>query len=163
MKKERKKIRKIKFNIIDALVILLVIACIGGLVLRERLSNDIAGRSVNEEFEIVFYINNIRRETSESLLPGENIYWKQNSMLIGKVESTEVSPAEVYKENIFGEMTLSYNEARSDLRIIVSAAGSMTESGFMLNGTQYIAPGKDMILQSLHLEAESMLVSIEKK
>lgn len=158
---ENKK-KAFRFNFLDVIILAAIIAVVAGLFLRGKLAGSMAGSSTTDEVEIVFYINDVKKETGDAAIIGETIYWQQNAMLIGTISGSESSPAEIYTEGSNGKMIFSLNEDRADLRITVRASGSMTDEGFMLNGTQFLAAGKEMILQSRSLEAESMILSITK-
>ncbi len=156
----KKEKRGVRFNLLDALILLAILLLIAGVFLRGRLAGRVASESRSKSVDIVFYVNDVKKETGEAALTGEKVFWKQNSMLIGQIEEVTSSPAEIYTECADGTTALSYDENRCDLRITVRAQGTETPEGFMLNGSQFIAAGKEMILLTPTIEVESLVASV---
>ena len=123
MKSDNKKTR-VRFNALDIVILLALILLIAGIFLRGRLASATGTDSKSETVEIVFYVNDVKKETGEAPLLGEKVFWKQNSMQIGEIVETFSSPAEIYTECADGTTALSYDEERCDLRITVRAAGT---------------------------------------
>jgi len=140
-----------KFNIIDFLIIVAVIGCIAGVFLRYDLATKVGLNSNRDEVEISFIVVSIRRESTEALIEGDTIYWEQNGMEIGKLLSKEVGEEVKYVLDGNYEYNKKFNEIRYDVRGVILAKGNMTENGFMLNGTQFIAPGKELKIQSKNI------------
>ena len=149
-----------KFNIIDFLIIVAVIGCIAGVFLRYDLATKVGLNSNKDEVEISFIVVSIRRESTEALLEGDTIYWEQNGMEIGKLLSKEVTEEVKYVLDENYEYNKKFNEIRFDVRGVILAKGNMTENGFMLNGTQFIAPGKELKIQSKNITTSVTVTSV---
>jgi len=160
--KREKKTRRFRFNVIDAIVLVTVLAVFATLFIRDRLADNMAGTGSSDTVEIVFYVNDIRSDSAQAAVVGEKIFWKQNNMLIGTISDAVISPAEIYVEASDGTTKFGLNEERCDLRITVRATGAVTSEGFMLDGTQFIAAGKEMILLSRTTEVEGMVMSVRE-
>lgn len=142
---------KSKFNVIDFFIIVAVIGCIIGVVLRYDLASKIGLSGNKDEVEISFLVIGLREGSTEALIEGDTLYWQQNGMEIGKLLSKTISQTEHFVLNDEYEYQKQYNDLRYDVRGVISAKGSMTDSGFMLNGTQFIAPGKDLTIQTKNI------------
>lgn len=149
-----------KFNIIDFLIIVTVIGCIAGVVLRYDLASKIGLNRNKDEVEISFLVMGLRIGSTEALVEGDILYWEQNGLEIGKLVSKEITEGVHYVLDENFEYHTQYNEMRYDVRGVISATGNMTESGFMLNGTQFIAPGKQLKIQSKNITTTITITEI---
>ena len=69
---------------------------------------------------------------------------------------------EVMIHNSDFEIVKTYNDQRYDVTGVLRASGSFTDDGFMLSGTQYIGPGKEMILQSKNITVTVTITAVSK-
>lgn len=150
-----------RFNIIDFLIIVAIIGCISGVFLRYDIAAKIGLNRNKDEVEISFIVVRLREGSTEALMEGDTIYWKQNGMEIGKLISKEVTPAVHYILDENYEFQKRYNDYRYDVRGVISAKGNMTESGFMLNGTQFIAPGKELMIESKNISTTITVTNVK--
>ena len=60
------------------------------------------------------------------------------------------------------EMVKAVNDSRYDVTGVIRASGIFTDDGFMLDGTQYIGPGKEMILQSKNITVTVTITAVSK-
>lgn len=151
-----------RFNIIDFLIVVAIIGCIAGVFLRYDLASKIGLNRNKDEVEISFVVVGLREGATEALFEGDTIYWKQNGMEIGKLISKEVTPAVHYILDENYEYQKRYNDYRYDVRGVISVKGNMTESGFMLNGTQFIAPGKELMIESKNISTTITVTDVKQ-
>ena len=133
--------RKIRFNILDFLIVAVVVLCAAGVLLRGGV------KSTDEKLEsqkaiVSYYVSNIQSSSQYCFQEGDPIYSQSLGCdmghLVGKVE---VVPAVYFVEDD-GKITKTESAAdRIDLRGQFECEGKMSESGFSIGGTQYIAPG----------------------
>ena len=150
-----------KFNIIDFLIIVAIIGCAAGVFLRYDLATKIGLNSNKDEVEISFVVVGLREGSTEALVEGDTIYWEQNGMELGKLVSKEISEAVHYILDDNFEYQKQYNKIRFDVRGVISAKGNMTDGGFMLNGTQFIAPGKELKIQSKNISTTVTVTAVK--
>ena len=79
---------------------------------------------------------------------------------MGTLESKKRDYSEVIIRNSNFEMVKTYNDKRFDVTGELRATGSFTDDGFMLAGTQYIGPGKEMILQSKNITVTVTITAV---
>lgn len=151
-----------KFNIIDFLIIVTVIGCIAGVFLRYDLASKIGLNRNKDEVEISFLVMGLREGSTLALVEGDTIYWEQNGMEIGKLLSKDIMEGSHYILDEDFEFHKRYNQLRFDVRGVISAKGNMTENGFMLNGTQFIAPGKELKIQSKNITTTVTVTEIRQ-
>ena len=150
-----------KFNIIDFLIIVAIIGCVAGVFLRYDLATKIGLNSNKDEVEISFMVMGLREGSTAALIEGDTIYWEQNGMEIGKLLSKEISETVHYILDENFEYQKDPNEIRFTVRGVISGKGNMTDAGFMLNGTQFIAPGKEMKIQSKNISTTLTVTAVK--
>ena len=151
---------KKRFNIIDFLIILVVAALVFSIALRYNLADRVGLSSRTDEVTISFLVQETSPTTIDAFVLGDEFYIDQNSVLLGTLLSVQRYEAEQYYENEDGEMILSYTSAYIDIRGEIKASGSMTESGFMLNGTTFIAPNKKITVKSKNVTCDFIITSV---
>lgn len=151
---------KKRFNIIDFLIILVVLALVLSIALRYNLADRVGITSRSDEVTVSFLVQKVSPTTIDAILPGDVFYIDQNSVLLGTLLTAQRYEAEQYHENEDGEMILSYTSAYIDIRGEIKASGSMTDSGFMLNGTTFIAPNKKITVKSKNVTCDIIVTSI---
>jgi len=151
-----------KFNVIDFLIIIAVIGCIMGVVLRYDLANTSVLNSNRDEVEISFFINGVRIGSTEAMVEGDTFYWKANGMEIGKLLSKEVSNREVPMLDANYNYVIDYNALQYDVRGVILSKGILDDDGFKLKGTQFLAPGKTFEIQSKNITVYITITDIKK-
>ncbi len=151
---------KIRFNIIDFIIIIAVIGCIVGVALRYNVADKIGISSMNDTVEIEFAVFGIRPTSYDAMVKGDVFYWKQNGMMIGTLKEAVSSYSETYIPTDDMKLVKAQRDDRYDVRGTLEAIGAMTESGFMLNGTQFLAPGKTLIVNSKNIEVSLTITKI---
>lgn len=132
---------KFRVNILDFLILAVVALCIVGAVWRGGV------KTTDEKLEsqtavISYFISNVQSASQYCFQEGDPIYSQTLGCdlghLVGKVE---VEPSVYYVEDD-GKIIKTVSSAdRIDIRGQFEAEGKMSESGFSIGGTQYIAPG----------------------
>lgn len=158
------KTKKFRFNIIDAVIIITVIAVIAGLVLRAGLSGQI--NAEKQEAKITFIATNIHSEIAAStLLDGDEFYSETYECKFGTIcdrDKFEITPAEQHNESASGELVVSTLEHRSDVRGYLTAEGYFDEdNGFLLGGKNQIFPGGNYEIYSQNRRLYILIVDIE--
>lgn len=153
--------KKIRFNIVDLIIVLAVVGCIVGVAVRYDFAGKLGIDSTTDEVEISFLVMNIRNSSYEAFNVGDAFYWKQNSMKIGELVSLdEPYPAETYILNDSNEYKMDFSDTRCDVRGKILASGKVTSDGFMLAGTQFLAPGKTLLVESKYVSVTLTITDI---
>jgi len=151
---------KIRFNIIDFMIIIAVIGCVVGVALRYNVMDRIGLSSTTNVVEIDFEIFSIRPTSFDAMVKGDTFYWKQNNMEIGVLKEAQSHYSEVFMVNDDLELVKTFRDDRYDVQGTFTASGSMTDSGFMLGGTQFIAPGKQLTVYSKNIEVTLTVTAV---
>jgi len=140
-----------------------VIGCIAGVAVRYNLVDRIVSTSANDEAEVTFLVQNVRMTSADAMVEGDVYYWKQNSMKVGTLISKEVANAVVYIVDAQNaSITKNYSDIRYDVTGTLSVSGRRTDDGFMLDGTQYIGAGKEMILMSKNITVTVTILGVSE-
>lgn len=156
MNNEKKKVR---FNIIDLLIILAVIALIAALFIRFDLIDRIGGTEW-EEVTIAYRIEGVRYTTAEAMQIGDVFTWRANDITIGTLQTVETSPYYVTVVKEDGTIERAEDEQRCVIQGTISAKGTRTEQGFMLDGSQFLSAGKILDTQSPHIMVTMTVMGI---
>lgn len=156
---EKKKKQGPRFNVLDALIILLVIGCIVGIVLRFDLVDKLTMKNQTSPHEIVFSISNIQyASTSEEYMNiGIQAYNTETGKKIGRISSVDRESIKLTSGTVLPDGATEFlPESRVDVSGRISCQGAFGNGGFMLNGTDYIAPG-----MKLKISFEKLDVTID--
>ena len=163
MENRENKVKKFRFNIIDFLVIVAVLACIVGVALRYNVVEKISENTALEEYDVSFVISGIKLTSVDALIPGDSFYWTQTNELLGVLKSKDQpTPTKVYYSDANGVLVENFSTNRYDVRGILGCDGVMTDDGFMIGGNLYVAPGKSFLLESPHLQVTVQITDIAK-
>ncbi|MBQ9134259.1 MAG: DUF4330 family protein [Clostridia bacterium] len=133
--------RKLRVNILDFLIVAAVVLCIAGALLRGGV------KSTDEKLEtqtavITFKVSNVQSASQYCFRDGDKIYSQSLGCDMGRIVGEITATPSVYYYEQNGEIFKAYSEAgRVDLVGTFECVGQMSESGFLMGGTQYIAPG----------------------
>lgn len=151
-------------NLIDFVVILLVVICLFGAVVRVGQVDWFAKSSDLAEHEIYFSVTNIAYTSEDALVIGDTVTLVNEQAVLGTLKSIDsVLPSALYVKDAEGNvLSVNYPEAnRIDVTGTILSHGKMTENGYLLGGTTYIAPGKTYLVQSEHMDFTLNILDIE--
>lgn len=161
---ERRAGKLPRFNAVDAVIILIVIAAIFGIWYRYGLRDKIENSRNMTEAVISFRISDIQEASGELLTDGTAVYYKTAGIDLGKLTgSAVISPAEVYAVNDNGETVLLYSvNGRIDAEGSILAEGVFKDGeGFFAGGTTYIAPGMKLDVMIGNLDVSVYVLDVK--
>lgn len=136
------KHRKFKFNIIDfvivlaVLVVILVVALRGGLVKKFTEAKDTIQYTVK--------ISDIQIESFDLIDIDSKIYCNDDDSCLGVIKAKTYQPATMYTVLSNGEIVKTSQPGRIDVFLTIEAEGTVDEEGCRINGTYFIACGKNV-------------------
>lgn len=156
--------RRFKVNILDFLIFALVAIVIVGAFLRANVKqNDV--RLETQTAVLAFKISNVQAASAQYFRGGDPVYSDSLGCDIGTLidGSVVVTPAVFYTER-GGTIikTISAIE-RVDICGEIECVGQMSESGFLLGGTQYIAAGMTTYACLPEINASILITDIRLK
>ena len=161
-----KKHDKNRFNAIDALIIIVLIACIVGLVFRYGKFGKSALDENLENYEIYFSVSNIAYTSEDAFVPGDTVTLADSGAVLGEFSRLgTILPAEFVTQDKSGNL-ISVNypaSTRIDVKGYITSQGIMTENGYFVGGTTYVASGTEYVVRSEHMDFVLEILNIVKK
>ncbi len=154
-----------RFNLMDVMIILLVLLCVAGVVIRAGGFTMHKSRPL-DAYEIRFAVSNIAATSEAALVTGDTFTLVDHDMELGTFTGIEsVKPAVVYMNSEQGRVVpAEYPEnTRIDVIGTVAVDGISEGGGFLLGGTLQLTPGVSYRVQSEHMDFVIEILDIEKK
>ena len=165
-KKVIKDNKKAHFNVMDALIILLVLAVAVGMFFRGRIVEKIWEQTQSAGYVVSFSIEDIKYTTPNYIDVGDKVYFADNGELLGEfmsesdnVNALNITPASKYFYDSNGNVVEVFypdGESRVDAKGRILCDGYYnSDGGFSVDGRHYLAPG-----QSISVRTELVSVTI---
>ena len=165
--KSTMKAKKKKFSLsgIDIMIILLIILCVVGLVIRNGLIDSILKRTDLSSAEIGFSVSSVTQEVADSVKTGDTVTMLNDSKRskdskLGQIKSVSKTSALTLVEKGDGTPERVTDERLRDMTGTITVSGKMTDSGYMLNGDTYIAAGSKFSVTSGNAVFEILITSV---
>ncbi len=159
-----KKRNSTRLNLIDFVVLLLAVICLFGAVIRVGQMDWFAGGSELTEHEIYFSVTDIAYTSEDAFVIGDTVTLSDNQAVLGTLKSIDsVLPSALYVKDSDGNiLSVNYPESiRIDVTGTILSLGKMSENGYLLGGTTYLAPGRTYRVQSEHMDFTLSILDIE--
>ena len=136
-----KKSSGVRFNLFDVILILVIIACIAGLVFHTYFTKDLS-ENYAESAMISISVTDVSEQTALAFcVNGAPVYSQETDTKIGVIETAEYGPMILDLENEQGILVKATHPERKEIRAMVSFVGTWTEDGFLINGTKLATIG----------------------
>ena len=166
VKATKKDNKKARFNVIDALIILLVLAIAVGMFFRAHIVEKLWADTQSTDYVISFSIDDIRYTTPTYINVGDKVYFADSGELLGEfisesdnVNALNITPASKYFTDSDGNVVEVFypdGESRVDAKGRIQCKGYYSnDGGFSIDGRNYLAPG-----QSINVKTELVSVTI---
>lgn len=139
-------IRK-RFNIIDFAVIIIILGCIAGLIVRYNLIERVVNAVDNDPVSVNFIAKELSPEIAEAVENGQEYYLVDSDIYLGKINNIKVSDAERVYADENGQAAVGIDSTARELIGNFTLKGAKTEKGFLLDGVEYLAPGKELVIR----------------
>lgn len=168
-----KEKRSPRFGVLDAVIILLVVALITGIYFRSKFIDMISNNRNIRDYTVTFAVDNIRYTTPNYINVGDSVVLASNGETLGTIiEESDgmsnialsVTPAsEIFTDN--GEVIEVFypnNESRVDVKGRLHCRGSYSEDGeFLVNGSTYLSAGQKVQARTDLVTLELRILEIE--
>ena len=147
---------KPRFNIADAIILIVLVLIIAGLAMRVYFI-----ASEKEELDIItakFQITNISSEHID-LNKNDLIYLSSDNSHVGYIIDLNVSDMTEYAFNAEGELVKATIPGKSTVTGTLALNGTTNERGFYLNGTTHITEGDEI---SINTKNREVIIKITK-
>ena len=164
--------KNVHFNVIDALIIILLVAIVLGVYFRFNIVEQLKSEDNTDVYTVSFSVDNIRYTTPSYMSVGDAVYFADSGELFGVLISDSenqsvmsIMPASEIFIDSAGEIKEVYydEDTRIDARGRIECKGIYTEEGgFCVNGTRYIAPGQTLEINTELVTINITVTSIDK-
>lgn len=154
---------KLRFNVIDLFIVVLVLACIAGIVLRFTVLDGMWNSQKLDEYYITFTASDLSYEQLQSIVQAadpENedlnwVYFADNNVKLGTLTSILNQNEEKLEFNANGTFIyVDYPDEEIDENKTWTVTGTVLclgtyseRKGFLLNGNQYIGANSEVDVQ----------------
>lgn len=139
---------KKRFNIIDLVIIVTVIGCLLGVVVRYNFVNRIMALEESETVTVYMTAKELIPGVAESISKRDEFFCVSTDNSLGKPKFVSVAKSRFVYADTNGSPAIGTNDSKKDVRICFEVKGVKNENGFLLNGTQLIVPGNEMVIMS---------------
>ncbi len=156
-KKERTKNGKLRFGVLDAAIIILILAIIASVVLRYTTDNSFFSTKTNT-YTVTLKISDVRYTTHNMLSNGDKIYLK-NGNALGGITQTSVTPSVYYVADNDEKMTPVYYPDSTFVDIVATVSCELAEKNgrTVTLGGEHIGVG---VTFDVHTETVDMTVVV---
>ena len=150
---KEKSVKRPRFGVLDAVIILLVIVAFIGVYFRYNIINFLEDAQNIKEYSVSFSIKNVRYTTESFIDIGDKVYFVSNGEDFGTLTNVaenmgalNIKPSTESFTNSKGEIVdVMYPNSQSRIdaqgRMICSGRYSK-DGGFLVNGSTYVASGQ---------------------
>lgn len=150
-----------KFNIIDLLVILLIIAVIVGIAVRFGSSVTTAVKS-DEEFEYVVKVESVRKYTIDALEKKGKLSDKKATVDLGEIVSVEYEPATFLSQKANGEVVKAEQPERYTAYVTIKTKGKESDNSYIMADSNELSVGRSTEIFSKYVHTSGTIMSVEK-
>ena len=168
MTSEKKRAKKLAFNLLDWLIIVALLLAGVGIWFRYGLAEQWENKKNTVTAYISFSISNIKETsfTGGYFAEGSAVYNADaDNNLIGYFAGADkfsYVPAVYYQYTKTGEGIIKQSASdRIDVVGAIVAEGLLTENGFFYGGTTYIAPGQIVLINTRDITVSILITDIE--
>ena len=158
MVKENKKYR---FSIFDVIIIVAVVACIVGIVIRFQFtsSNDFSSK-VTVEFIVPGVMKSTSDQMAAKLKEGTKLYLSSNDKEIGYIVSVAAEKSKVYATGADGKLERVEHPENYDVKGVCVLYGSDGDSGFLIGGNTLATISEVIYVYSADVEFSITLTDV---
>ncbi len=147
------------FNVVDAIVIILLIAVVLGAYFRFNIVERFAENKTLDTYTVSFSVKNVRYTTPTFVQVGDKVFFGDTGesfgTLVGESENKSVltitPAAELFTDSAGNVVEVFYptDDSKIDAKGRIECQGAYTvDGGFCVNGTRYIAAGQDIQIKT---------------
>ena len=154
--------KKSRFNIIDLLIIIVIIAAVATVAVRLDLADKIVQATAEDSARVTITVFSIDQAAVGAVSEGDELVWEQENCDFGSIVHTEVANAVKYNTVEDGSYVKTTDPERYDLTLTVDTKGTFTKEGYMLGGKSYLAAGKTVTFHNGKTALTSLVISVNE-
>jgi hypothetical protein len=150
-----------KFNIIDLLVIILIIAVVVGICVRFGSHVTTAVKS-DEDFEYVVRVESVRDYTVDALEKMGKVTDKKSTLDLGEIVNVEKEPAKFLSETADGEMVYASQPDRYTAYVTIRTKGKESDNSYITADSNELSVGRVTEIISKYVHTSGKIMSVKK-
>lgn len=150
-----------KFNIIDILVVILIIAVIAGIGVRYRSVVTTAVKS-DEEFEYVVELESVRQCTVDALEKKGKLSDKKATVDLGEIIDVQAEPARFLSEKADGSVVYAKQPDRYTVQVTVRTRGKESDNSYITADSNELSVGRTTEIYSKYAHTSGTIRSVKK-
>ncbi|MCH5213123.1 MAG: DUF4330 domain-containing protein [Oscillospiraceae bacterium] len=154
-----------KFNIIDLLVIILIIAVIAGIVVRYGSSITRAVKS-DEEFEYTVKVESVRQFTidalQETMDTGSHLTDKKSNLDLGTIIDIKSEDTMIPSQKADGTIVPAPQEGRKTAYVTIRTRGKEADNSYITADSNELSVGGHTEIFSKYVHTSGLITSVKK-
>ena len=150
-----------KFNIIDLLVIILVVAVIAGIAVRYGSSVTTAVKS-DEEFEYVVKVESVRMFTIDALEKKGKVTDKKSTLDLGEIVSVEYEPTKYQSTTANGKIIFAEQPERYTAYVTIKTRGKESDNSYITADSNELSVGRTTEIFSKYVHTSGTILEVNK-
>ncbi len=150
-----------KFNIIDLLAIILIIAVVIGIAVRFKSTVTTAVKS-DEEFIYTVKVESVRDYTIEALKKGGKITDKKSEIDLGEIVAVESEPSKIQTERADGKIIMADQPDRYTAIVTIKTHGKESDNSYITADSNELSVGRTTDVYSKYVHTSGKIMSVEK-
>ena len=151
-----------KVSIIDIVVVLAIAVLAAGFVYNRTAQHVRQIIMADTPLCVTFLVEGVREFSLEAVQEGDVFFRQHERVPLGTVTRIDTGPAYDIMVRTDGTAVYVPVEGRYNMYITLSGVGSVTDNGFFVNGTQQMAEGGRLSIQSNTLLTMAMVYNIKE-
>ncbi len=161
--------KKFKFNLVDALIVLVIVAAVA-VVGYKVIGDNLFADSKDQAYEISFLCEEVPDFAAGIIKEGDSVVCEQTDNDLGIVTSVKVEPSRTYTTTAEGDVVMTGKDHYNCVTITAEVEATKYEHGLMVNKAKYgvghsitIRVGKAKIFGRVSGIEEIEKLTVEKK
>jgi len=134
--------KKFRFNLIDFLIVIAIIAVIVVIAFRSGIVKDFTSTAKGKTIVYEIKVGDVQEESFDYIDVGDKIYNNETDACVGTVTEKRKEPSEIYVVTSNGEIVKTVQPGRADIYLTVEAKGTVDDGGCKVDGKFFVASGK---------------------
>lgn len=150
-----------KFNIIDLLAIILVIAVAVGIVVRFKSTVTTAVKS-DEGFVYTVKVSGVKSYTVDALEKKGKVTDKKSELDLGEITDVVAEPASTQTERADGKIITAEQPERYDVTVTIKTRGKEAENSYITADSNELSVGRMTDIYTKYVHTSGKIMSVEK-
>ncbi|MBR2474442.1 MAG: DUF4330 family protein [Clostridia bacterium] len=150
---------KKRFNIIDALIILVVLLMILAVIFRSQIISLFSDASTKSDCEIYFTCEQIPNDLTSLITDGATVTWIEADAELGRLTRlTDPVPSDIYEKSDDALILKKSNDTKKFTGKISGSA--ISNNGCYIDGTDFIAAGMTITVTTGTVQFEALVTDV---